>query len=96
MEAPPEWWKLFYAGLLRNVQLLQQSWTPEQTEADADLIEQFLRLPSQASVLDVPCGEGRLSRTLAVRGYRLTGVHITAAHLDVRCYGGDFSCEQNG
>lgn len=82
MEAQSEWWKLFYSGRLRNVQLLQQFWTPEQTEADADLIEQLLCLSSQASVLDVPCGEGRLSRALAARGYRLTGVDITAAHLD--------------
>lgn len=67
MEAQPEWWKLFYSGLLRNVQLLQQFWTPEQTAADADLIEQLLCLPSQASVLDVPCGEGRLSRALAAQ-----------------------------
>ncbi|MGE0683566.1 MAG: cyclopropane-fatty-acyl-phospholipid synthase family protein, partial [Candidatus Binatia bacterium] len=80
MVAQSEWWKPFYSGLWRNVQL--QFWTPEQTQADADFIEQLLHLPPQANVLDIPCGEGRLSRALAARGYRLTGVDITATHLD--------------
>ena len=41
--------------------------TPEITRADADWIQQALRLEPGMKVLDVPCGDGRLSLELAAR-----------------------------
>jgi 2-polyprenyl-3-methyl-5-hydroxy-6-metoxy-1,4-benzoquinol methylase len=80
MEPQLEWWKPFFSGLWGNV--LRQAWTPEQTKADAEFIEQLLQVLPPASILDVPCGEGRIARVLASRGYDVTGVDGTASFLD--------------
>ncbi|HKE58564.1 MAG TPA: class I SAM-dependent methyltransferase, partial [Pyrinomonadaceae bacterium] len=49
-----------------------------QTKAEADFIERQLDVAKGARVLDVPCGNGRLSLELAARGYQLTGVDFAA------------------
>ena len=41
---------------------------------DADAVLRMLDLPPASSILEVGCGEGRLLRELAARGYRATGV----------------------
>jgi len=76
---PAEWWQGFFSGLWLDV---QRRFRAERTPAEADFIERVLQLRPQAQVLDVPCGEGRLSLELASRGYRLTGVDITPAVLE--------------
>lgn len=80
METQAEWWKPFFSGLWGNI--LRQFWTPEQTQADAEFIEQLLRLSPPTRILDVPCGEGRIARVFAARGYHVTGVDGTASFLD--------------
>ena len=40
-----------------------------------------LQVPAGARLLDVPCGDGRLSLELAGRGYRMTGVDISSDFL---------------
>ncbi len=80
MDTPTEWWKPFFSGLWGYV--LQHAWTPEQTQADTEFITQLLHLSPSARVLDVPCGEGRIARVLAGRGYQVTGVDGTASFLD--------------
>jgi cyclopropane fatty-acyl-phospholipid synthase-like methyltransferase len=75
---PDEWWQTFFAGHWLDVQRVFKA---ERTTAEADFIERVLKLQPGAAVLDVPCGEGRLSVELASRGYRLTGVDITEALL---------------
>jgi 2-polyprenyl-3-methyl-5-hydroxy-6-metoxy-1,4-benzoquinol methylase len=69
-----------FSGLWGRV--LRQAWTLEQTQADAEFIEQLLHVSPPASILDVPCGEGRIARVLASRGYAVTGVDGTASFLD--------------
>ena len=47
-----------------------------------DAIERLAGPPRGARVLDACCGPGRHSLELASRGYRVTGVDLTAAYLD--------------
>jgi SAM-dependent methyltransferase len=67
-----DWWKKFYSG---TWQYIHSSFrTQERTAKEADFIEGILRIKPPARILDVPCGEGRLSIELASRGYKVTGV----------------------
>jgi SAM-dependent methyltransferase len=66
------WWEHFFEGA--PVDLWLQAVSPERTAREADALVRALDLPVGAELLDVPCGNGRLSCALAARGYRLTGV----------------------
>lgn len=70
-----EWTEDFFGGLWQEAQL--QMWTEEDNRAAADKIERVLELRPGCTVLDVPCGDGRISLELAARGYEVTGVDIT-------------------
>ncbi|MGA9996170.1 MAG: class I SAM-dependent methyltransferase [Pyrinomonadaceae bacterium] len=74
MSKQPEWWETFFTGL--SLDLWRAVVTEEQTRAEADFIERTLQLPSQAKVLDVPCGGGRHALELASRGFLMNGVDI--------------------
>ena len=50
----------------------------EEAERAADLIERVADPAPGATLLDVGCGRGRHARTLARRGYRLTGLDLSA------------------
>jgi SAM-dependent methyltransferase len=52
------------------------------TTSEAEFIQRVLKVQPGASILDVPCGEGRLSLELASRGFRVTGVDVTKAVLE--------------
>src|SRR5215813_13117442 len=80
MNAQSEWWNPFFSGLWGNV--LRQFWAPEETQADAEFIERLLQVAPPARVLDVPCGEGRITRVFAEHGYQMTGVDGTASFLN--------------
>src|SRR5919201_212719 len=54
---------------------------PEQNEQEAAAIIRLLNVPVGSELLDVPCGAGRLSVALAARGFRVTGVDLSAAFL---------------
>ena len=51
------------------------------TKAEVRFLVRLLRLPAGAKILDVPCGYGRHSIELARRGFRVTGIDISAALL---------------
>ena len=76
---PGEWWETFFSGLWLDVQRVLRA---ARTTSEAEFIQRVLKVQPGASILDVPCGEGRLSLELASRGFRVTGVDITKAVLE--------------
>ncbi|MBL8796353.1 MAG: class I SAM-dependent methyltransferase, partial [Planctomycetia bacterium] len=79
MNVASDWYKTFFTGVALD--LWRAVAGPEMTKAEADFIEQCCRPPASASILDVPCGNGRLALELARRGYRLTGVDIAPENI---------------
>src|SRR5689334_2850611 len=75
-----DWWTRFFAGPWLDVQ--RSAWGGDQTLSDVDTIERLLAPAAGAELLDVPCGEGRVAVELAARGYRVTGVDLTASFLE--------------
>jgi SAM-dependent methyltransferase len=69
------WYETFFHGIALD--LWRAAVTPEQTQAEVDfLVRVVLALTPGARVLDVPCGNGRHSLALAVRGYSVVGVDL--------------------
>jgi SAM-dependent methyltransferase len=54
---------------------------PTQTDREAAFVARWLPQPDYMTVLDLCCGRGRHARALARRGYRMTGVDVSAAAL---------------
>lgn len=79
---PAAWWEEFFSGLYLDLQ--RRAWSEEENERQADFLEEVLELEPGASVLDVPCGTGRLSLELSSRGYDVTGVDVTTLLDDAR------------
>jgi len=75
MSVPDNWYESFFHGV--NLDLWRRAIPPEQTTAEAEFLIAQLKCPAGAHVLDVPCGNGRLSFELAQRGLRVTGVDIS-------------------
>lgn len=76
-----DWWEtLFSAPLWMEVQA--GMWPAEISRQQAGQIAQLLEISPPDPILDVPCGEGRLSIELADLGYRVTGVDLTGPLLD--------------
>jgi cyclopropane fatty-acyl-phospholipid synthase-like methyltransferase len=76
MTAPE--WQRFFDGHAPSY--LQNSFT-RNTIAEADFLVELLDLPPGSAILDMGCGAGRHSVELARRGYRLTGVDLSAGML---------------
>lgn len=74
------WWENFFHGI--TLDFWRAAISDEQTHAEADFINRQLQLPVGAKVLDVPCGNGRLSIELGAFGFELTGVDIAAEFVE--------------
>jgi cyclopropane fatty-acyl-phospholipid synthase-like methyltransferase len=72
-------WQEFFDGHAPNY--LQNCFT-KNTVAEVDFLIDALGLSAGAAVLDVGCGTGRHAIELARRGYRVTGVDISAGMLE--------------
>ena len=74
-----DYYDTFYAPLLGQSGRLGA----EHTEREADFIVAALELKPGARVLDLACGHGRHSIALAKRGYDVTGLDISAYHIEL-------------
>ena len=77
---PENWWENFFHGVALD--FWRAAIPAELTRAEADFLTKQLQLTNSAKVLDVPCGNGRLSIELAQRGFALTGVDIATEFMD--------------
>src|SRR5215831_9014836 len=73
------WWQTFFDA--DYLHLWAETLTPERNAAEADGIWRLLDLTEGSRVLDAPCGQGRLSQALAIRGARVLGVDQSAVLL---------------
>lgn len=80
MASTKDWWNDFFTGLV--AESIRRMSSDTQTLLETDFLVQSLELAPGASILDVPCGNGRLSLALASRGYNVTGVDISSDLLD--------------
>src|SRR6266700_1381716 len=76
-----DWWKDFFSGSI--VDFWRRVMPPETTRAEAEFLMRTLQVQPGARLLNVPCGDGRLSLELARRGHRMTGVDISPDFLEV-------------
>lgn len=72
---PPNWFEDFFHGI--TLDLWRKAIPPEHTKAEAEFLIKVLNCKPGAHLLDVPCGNGRLSFELTAKGYQVTGVDIS-------------------
>ena len=83
-----EWFRSFFSGLWLDVQ--RSFFGAPQTETRVAMIERVLALRPGSRVLDVPCGNGRMTIPLARRGHTLTGIDFTPPFIaEARAAAGD-------
>jgi SAM-dependent methyltransferase len=75
-----EWHERFFEGLYGRV--LAATFPQETSREQALLIRRLLRARRGQKVLDVPCGQGRITLPLARMGLAMTGVDVTASFLE--------------
>jgi SAM-dependent methyltransferase len=80
MAVKSNWYENFFHGV--PLDLWRKAVSPEQTKAEADFLVKTLQCHPGSHLLDVPCGNGRLSLELARRGYRMTGVDLSAEFIE--------------
>lgn len=79
--APADWYDGFFEREWLDVVALA---TPdERTQQQVDFILERLALEPGASVLDLACGHGRITLELARRGFRVTGLDLSARSLEL-------------
>jgi len=75
----PEWFHRFFTGLYGDV--LSGQFDPVRSLEQARMVKKLLRARKGQKVLDVPCGQGRLTIPLARMGLDMTGVDLTASFI---------------
>ena len=74
-----DWYKDFFSGL--NCEMWNKAVQPEWTRREVDFLLSTLNVQPGASLLDIQCGNGRHTIELAKRGFRPTGLDISAEFL---------------
>lgn len=76
MHSPDDWYRSFFHGIALD--LWRNYATPEVTRSDTDSLLKHLQLSPPARILDVPCGNARISLELATRAFQVVGIDIAA------------------
>ena len=77
---PANWFEDFFHGVALD--LWRKAIPPEHTKAETEFLIKVLNCKTGAHLLDVPCGNGRLSFELAKHGFRVTGVDISKEFIE--------------
>jgi cyclopropane fatty-acyl-phospholipid synthase-like methyltransferase len=80
MTNPSNWYETFFHGV--SLDLWRKAIPPQQTKREADFLAKVLSCDQGSHVLDIPCGNGRLSLELASRGWQVTGVDIAEEFIE--------------
>ncbi len=80
MNSSENWYKTFFNGSFLHFWV--KAIKPEQTEAEIKFIKEVVSLPTEANILDVPCGFGRHSIALAKENYKLTSLDIAEGYIN--------------
>jgi SAM-dependent methyltransferase len=76
---PTEWWRDYFDA--QYLLEYEPIFAPEHDRRDVARIIEVLGLPSDSSILDVPCGQGRHAHLLAEAGFDVTGLDYSATLL---------------
>lgn len=79
-EVDPHWYETFFEGDWLELAVGHDE---RLTRAEVDFLVEKLELAPGARVLDLACGHGRHVTELAARGFRVTGVDISAPALAI-------------
>lgn len=71
------WYHEFFGEDYLRFHLLGGEWLEERTPRQCDFLVETLELPPGARVLDLCCGQGRISVELARRGFAVTGLDLS-------------------
>jgi SAM-dependent methyltransferase len=74
------WWQDFFRGV--SLDFWSAVISDSQTANEASFIHRQLQLPVGARVLDVPCGNGRLSLALARHGFQMSAVDLAQEYIE--------------
>jgi SAM-dependent methyltransferase len=77
----PEWFESWFGSPYYHI--LYEQRDDEEAEAFADALLRYLEPARGARMLDIACGEGRLSRSLAAHGYDVTGIDLSHASISL-------------
>jgi cyclopropane fatty-acyl-phospholipid synthase-like methyltransferase len=72
---PDNWYESFFSGI--NCEMWEKAVSQEWTDNEAAFLIDVLNVKYGDSILDIPCGTGRLSIALAKQGFQLTAVDIS-------------------
>jgi SAM-dependent methyltransferase len=74
------WYDKFFAGAA--LELWRKAKSIEETEEECSFLQDILEAAEGAHLLDVPCGNGRLSVPMAAAGFEITGLDYCTEFLD--------------
>lgn len=76
----PGWFADFFQGAA--LELWRRANSSEDTQREVQFLKETLAAPKGGRLLDLPCGNGRLSLPMALLGYEVTGVDFSPTFVE--------------